>query len=744
MFLSGLGWIAAQPAGNRLRWTIDPEEITPGGRFRGLPDVVTLERAPLKAPVKDVPTVPVPVPLPFPVPPSWWQVLGNLPVGGAFPARLVLPGPVQALRCVYAGPSAFLRVRGRSGSERPLLEERPIHNGDPIAVDASFIEEVEIFGPAATLQQVTVLDLFADHAAGLPFEVIARVSPRGTMTMSFEAAYQRYGAAPTLDLDEWMELQTVSMPSADASAPGGATSEPSPWQEVQLLLAARWEYAVVYGLGFLDGPGAGPGAPGDQISSSKLLSGMGSVPHVYRATAEYADGSVERSNLIVIPASPAAALPIPTNLGYTRPEVRLYGEDTYTVTSTLGWSAGSRHAIGAAIEEEVGASPILGSAPEVIPFTFRSPAPAAVFPVATVPRRFDVRFHDVPLRFRARSIDGWDRSSGWSPWSAAVQPVFVHNPAGPPLQEARFDGAQITLRAQTAHLSFTEWSPDHAVAHTPGSRLEVLRRVEEPDHATVQLEAPAFHAEALDRQVRLYSVPVPPLPDPGKYVGGSLAAGTFRTEILRMELGRYIFESAADSMHGSAWFEAGPATLQQATNHPDLFVPVTDFSATSLPHVLELPDALAPAIERARVEHYAVRVRIGALAGAIGNTVQSLVIPEPPRAPPPFSIELLGVDFYDRTLVRVSFVQPLTGGTYTLFWAAGSLDEDSFDKAAIAGDLGSQEPQGGHHLYELFSLPIPRTQGAPVTFGAQRETGGAYRSSFTLVHAVVSAYAAEP
>jgi hypothetical protein len=149
---------------------------------------------------------------------------------------------------------------------------------------------------------------------------------------------------------------------------------------------------------------------------------------------------------------------------------------------------------------------------------------------------------------------------------------------------------------------------------------------------------------------------------------------------------------------------------------------------------------LAPGIGKARVELYAVRVRLGGIHGGIGNTVPALVTSTTPAVPPPFSVELLGVDFYDRTIVRISFLQNLTEGRYALFWAEGNHDEESFEKAAIAGDYGAQHPQGGHHIYELFSLPIPRSQEAAVTFAAQRETDGGYKSKLVLVPTVVPVY----
>ncbi|HEU0142342.1 MAG TPA: hypothetical protein VFQ79_21655 [Bryobacteraceae bacterium] len=736
MFLAGIGWVAEELTGNRFRWTIDPEQVVEG-RFRGLPDQVVLQRAPLAVSFGDTLFADSPV---FPVPLSWWQNLGNIQSSGIFPARVTLPQQVQAVRFTYAGPDAFFRAWESPGFGRTLVAERSVSNGEVVLLEASLIQELEFFTGAVQLQNVSILNLFADHAAGLNFESVARVSPRATMGMPLATAYQRYGGTATIDEENWAEFQEVLIPQAVASAPDSAFPLWStPWQQVQLLLGARWEYAVVYGFGFLDGPDAGPGTSADQIGEN-LLQEMGSTGHVYRAFALFADGTAETSNLIVIPAFPAMPLPVPTNLGYANPEVRLYGEQTYTVTSSLQWHATSRRVIGVDIEEEVGPSPILDSATEVIAFTYRSSDPSAVFPAGTMARRFDVPFYDIPLRFRARSVDGWDRVSAFSPWSLPVVPAFIHNPQAPPLQDARFDGAQIALRAQTEHLSFTEWLPDHAVMHTPGSRLQVLRRVSPPENATVTLAEPSVYQDALNQQARLYSVPVPPIPDPGRFLGGYLTSGRFRAEILRHENGRYIFEPVSGSTYGTPMFEGGQATLQQSPNHPDLFTPVADFPVADLPHVLEFPDALAPAGEIVRIEEYGARVRFGAIRGAIGNVVQALVIPGIPEAPPPFSVEFLGVDFYDRTLVRAAFLQEITTGKYSLFWAEGNHDEESFDKAAVAGDYGAQRPQDDHHIYELFSLPVPRNQEAPVTFGAQRETDGAYKSGFTLVHTVVPVY----
>ena len=738
MFLAAIGWISDSPIGNRLRWTIDPKEIR-HGQFRGLPDVVTLQRAPLEGSIAntiggDTNTFPVPI--------SWWEDLGDMHLSGMFPCHVTLPEPVQALRFDYAGSDAFYRAWNGSGAERTLVEERVLSNGESVLLESTFITDLEFFTNAVNLQHVSVLNLFVNHAAGLHFDTIARLAPNATRGMSLEGAYQRYGGTPTLDHDEWTEFQEVALADALASSPGDQSQEspqPTAWEEVELLLSARWEYAVVCGFGFLDGPDAGPGTSSDQIRDI-LLSAIGTVTHVYRATATFADGSTDHSNLIVIPPFPVFPLPVPTNLGYTNPEVRLYGDESYIVTDSLHWQVGSHRIIGAELVEEVASSPILDSAPEVIPLTFRSPNPAAVFPEMSMVRRFNVPFYDVPLRFRARSVDGWDRTSAFSPWSPQVVPTFIHNPVGPPLREARFDGATITLRAQTDHQKFTDWSPDHAVAHTPGSQLEILRRMTEPDSVEVNFAAPSFYQNDLNTPVRLYTVPVPPLLDPGKFVGGFLSSGVFRAEILRIENGQFVFEPISDSTSGTDLFEAGPGRLQQAPNHPDLFTFVTQFPAVGLPERLEFPDVIAPATETTRTEYYAVRVRMGAIRGAVGNTAQAIVVPDIPEAPPPFAVEYLGVDFYDRTLVRISFLDNVMAGKYRLFCAEGNHDEESFNSSAMAGDFGAQELQDNHYIYELFSLPIPKTMEAPFTFGAQRETSGAYRSGFTLVHTVVPVY----
>jgi hypothetical protein len=85
------------------------------------------------------------------------------------------------------------------------------------------------------------------------------------------------------------------------------------------------------------------------------------------------------------------------------------------------------------------------------------------------------------------------------------------------------------------------------------------------------------------------------------------------------------------------------------------------------PIPLEFADALAPADEIVGIEHYDVRVRFGGMRGAIGNVVQALVVPSIPEAPPAFSVEFLGVDFCDRTVLASGAAK--SGGSSDLWHA---------------------------------------------------------------------------
>lgn len=740
-FLAGLGWVSQAPAGNRLRWSVDFEEEA-SGRFLGLPSRVVLERAMHRnEPFPDTSVLDDPSNA---APASWWEDLGDRPVALPFPPRVVLPKRVQAVRFQYQGPETSMRVYDDEGN---LVFARWVQPLEQVRLDASFIRVLEFFAAPATLLSVRVLDLFAAaHAVGLAFETIAVLAPRATAEISQAEAWQRHTLPATIESEDWEEYRRQVLPEALASTPASVSRNEriaTPWQQVEWLIAARWEYAVVHGMGFLDGPDAGPGASADRIEQGALLKAMGDQIAVYRVTCSFPGRRETRgSNLMPIGPLEAPPLVAPVNLEYLRPEVRLFGADTYTVTTRQRWQVPDRRAIGVEIEEQAGSSPILKSAPFVNEIVFRTRAVSDTYPSMSLARRFDVPFYDVPLRFRARSIDGWDRTSALSVWSAQVTPTFIHNPAPPPLHSARYADDGTTLIPRTPAYTLEEWTADHAVANTPGSRLEVMYRTAEPEVRAVTIGAPKLHAEtADDGQLRFYAVPVPAaVAQPEIFLGGSLTAGATRAEILAVEDGQFVFESIADSAGTAPLFEAGPATLQQAPNHPDLFSAVTSVAVSGLAGLLTFPHALPPPAGKTAVEFYAWRVRMGALLGAISNVAPVLRTPPSPDAPPPFSVELLGVDFYDRTLIRVELTEQVPSGRFSIFWARGAHDAGSFGEAAAIGDHGGQPLHHHRFLYETLPLPIPKSNEATVTFGLRAETEGGFKSSFTLLHFNIPPY----
>jgi hypothetical protein len=740
LYLAGLGWVAEAPAGNRLRWSLDFQEIS-NGRFLGLPARATVERAlihnetPPDTGALDDPPNAAPV--------SWWENLGDLATGPVFPPRIVLPKPVQALRFQYQGPPALMRVYDNSGAVALM---KPVAPDEQVRVNGAAIRSVELFAAPATLHTVQVLDLFsAAHAAGLVFQTIATLAPRATAGMSRDTAWKRYGLAPSIDEEDWATYQTDVLPAALASTPQSVALDPDrppPWEHVEWLMAPRWEHAVVHGMGFVDGPGAAPGTSSDAINAALLLPAIPNQIAIYRVTCTFSGTEQRQSNLLPIRPMLAAPLAVPLNPQYVAPEVRLFDAGTYTVTAKQRWQVNDRRAIGVEVDEQIGKSPILKSPAVTNAFMFRTREVTDPYPEMSLGRRFDVAFYDVPLQFRARSIDGWDRVSGWSALSPQVTPAFIHNPQGPPLHSARHADGNATLIPKTPLYTMEEWAPDHAVAHTPGSVLEVLHRNADPSVKQVDVAAPKLRPEA-GGQLRRYGVPVPgTVAQPEIYVGGALVAGAMRAEILAVEGGELVFESIEDSSGTAPLFEAGPAVLQQAPNHPDLFAVVAAVPAVGQSGLLVVPHALPPPSGKTAIEHYAWRVRMGTVIGSVGNVVPALRRPSVPAAPPPFSVELLGVDYYDRTLVRVELTQLASTSRFSVFWAPGAHDAASFTEAAAVGGHGAQRAHHGRHLYELFPLPIPKTKAVTVTFGLRAVTEGGFASAFTLLHFSVPTYAA--
>lgn len=736
VFLSALGWVTDEPRGNRLRWAVPVDEVVDGA-FRGLPVSVVVERSLLPpggfgdTAFFDAPSWPIPL--------DWWEPLGDLPVGFGLAVRLALPKPVQVARFVYQGPENRLRALTPAG-EAVMI--RALMPGQIVLIEGADIAGLEFLIGGATLLQASILDLFAGHDAGVNFEQIAELNPSATASMGLATAEARLSGPSGIDPGEWAAFQAEIAAAAISSLPDVAVpafAGIERWAQFSALVAVRWRYSLLYGSGFLDGPEAGPGTAADAIASGLLLQEIPTRPVIYRVRCRFEDGSLLTSNPIVVPPMPASPLATPQDLAYERPRVRLFEGDEYLFEARLTLGANDRRVRGVEIEEEFGPSPILATAAIPGTYLFQSWEPADSNQRMRINRAETLPFYDLPVSCRARSLDIWDRTSAWSMRTPLTLPVFEHSPLPPTLLDARLKDGLVTLFPRLPDNSFASWEPDHAAANTPGTVLEVMQRTSEPAIVEIPLGQSEFASSVQDDRLELFRAPfLAPLASPERFKGGYLIAAGMRAAIREIDAGSVAFSPIPDGADTTVM--PGAARLQQAPNHPDLFAPVTSFGVNSVPdQIIFAPGAPDP-VGAARTVHYALRIDMGIVTGGLGNTVGVIRHPQRPSTPPPFSVEVLGVDFYNRTMIRLRFAEEAGDGPFVVTWADGIVDAADYHDAAIEGDYGPQAALHGLELFESLSLPVQTALGRTVTFGVQAKTGGGYVSDYALLPVVLPVY----
>ncbi|MBA4141847.1 MAG: hypothetical protein H0X43_02335 [Nitrosospira sp.] len=738
IFLSALGWVTEAPEGNRLRWSVPVDEVVDGA-FRGLPVSIVVERSllPLTS-FGDTTFFNTPS---WPIPLDWWETLGDLPVGFALAVRLALPKPVQAIRFIYQGPENRARIFSSAGE---VLMIRTLMPGQIVLVEGTEIAELEFLIGGATLLQTSILDLFAGHDAGVNFEQIAVLNPRATATMDLVTVEARLSGPSEIDPEQWAAFQAEIAAAAIASLPD--VTEPAfagieRWAQFSALLAVRWRYSLLYGFGFLDGPEAGPGTAADNIASDLLLQEMPTRPVIYRVRCRFEDGSLQISNPIVVPPMPASPLAPPQDLAYEGPRVRLFEGDEYLSEAQLTLGANDRRVRGVETEEEFGPSPILATAAIPKTYLFQSWEPTDSNQRMRINRVATLPFYDLPVSCRARSLDIWDRTSAWSMQTPPVLPVFEHSPLPPTLLDARLKDGLVTVFPNSPGNSFAGWEPDHAAANTPGTVLEVMQRISEPAIVEISLGQSEFVSSVQGDRFELFRAPfLASLANPERFEGGYLIAAGMRATIREIDASSVAFSPIPDGADTTAMPGAGTARLQQAPNHPDLFAPVTSFDVNGVPDQIVLAPGAPDPVGAAKTIYYALRVDMGIVTGGLGNMVGVIRHPDRPSTPPPFSVEVLGVDFYNRTMIRIRFAEEANDGPFVVTWADGIIDAAAYHDAAIEGDYGPQMALHGLELFESLSLPVQTTLERTVTFGVQAKTEGGYVSGYVLLSVVLPVY----
>jgi len=469
-----------------------------------------------------------------------------------------------------------------------------------------------------------------------------------------------------------------------------------------------------------------------------------------------ADGPAGRSNIVLCTPSPASALSPPGAPWYVAPEVRLRAnksvmadgvvltthaslahytpqltfDGAYGVRTTMGWVQSDARALGVEIEETVSASPATGAAARHNTFMSRSRRLEDPPLQGSLARSFDVAFPDVTLTSRARAIDAWDRVSAWSAAAPPTALVLRHEPPAPALETAVHDAGTVRITRALGRPGIPDWQPDPIVAHAAG-QVRVYRRTTAPRSATVTVSAPISVTPGL------YRVTVTGAAGLADFVGGTLSVGAF-TENVAAAGGANVDFAVPDNGGAITLFSGGAARLAQDPLHPALWTHVATFPANTLPATLTFSDPL-PAPATLAVESYVARVAFLGRLGPPGNVVCAIRLPSVPVVPPPFVVDVLGVDFYRRTLIKLRFTTPPGAGRYTIWWADGNVSGSDFPRRGAAGTCGAQQPEGGAVLYDVLPLPIPSHVDRTITVGVQRVADGGAQSGFVTAPIVLPA-----
>ncbi|AWK89442.1 hypothetical protein [Azospirillum thermophilum] len=741
--LSALGWIDEAPFGNRLRWHYPMEEVTAEGRYVGLPKTLVVERAPLDS--RDLYRTRE---TSLAYPSDWWDRLGDVAVAGFLPPFAhALPGPVQAVSFLWEGSAGRILIRDRTTGSAAF--DRTVSNGDIVYAEGTGLDTVLVFAVWGTLRNLRVLDLFRDR--GLRFEPIAEIAVEASFGVGLGSVAPRYDQPPTLSSGEWEELRQAAAEAMTATPAAAPAGEPTAWGRLALLLGLRWEFALLAGFAFFDGPRR------DRSELDRLSDDILAKPPAgmvaYRVVDREGSGGI--SNLVVCPPWTATPLSPPAPPHYSGAEVRLRErrsplpggfdlaahaslkafspvmevEEEYRVRATLSWQQADPQAIGVEVEEAVSASPATGAPGRRTSFLSRTRRPGAPVLQGSVSRNPDVVFPDVTLQARVRAQDGWDRVSDFSGWGPAVNPVLVHEPAPPPLETARHDAGTTRIRRAAGREGIADWQPDPLVARA-GGQVFVYRRAASPRTADVTVGMPVEMAPGR------YRVAVSGAAGLGDFVGGTLSAGAFTEAVVAAGPSSVDLAVSAGGLPDKAataeLFAPGPARLSQSPTHPSLWTKVAAFPAKGLPEELAFADPLPPTPGLA-IEAYTVRLSYLGRLGPAGTVVCAIRQPVVPPVPPPFEVQVLGIDFYQRTMLKLRFTTPPGGGRFTVWWAPGTLGAAELAKRGSPGSYGAQEAAGGLVLYDVLPLPLPLRIDGRVTVGVQRTGADGTRSDFVTL-----------
>lgn len=732
--LSALGWVTDAPQGNRLRWEYPLEALDANGQYLGLPKRVTIERAPVES--RDL-FRPPQATAAYPV--EWWDSHGDITLASIVPLLAhALPKPAQAVAFTWRGIAT--KIVFAAGEKH--VAHRYVADGEDVYVEAARIETIIILDTHATLEKLRTLDLFADHA--LDWRPLTEIAVADSFTAGLATVALRYEISPTISQLDWQRLADLANDGQTATPGQAEPGNLTDWESFTLALACRWEFALLAGFAFFDGPRT-------QFCALDHFAGdvLGSLPGTMMAYRVHdAAGRADRSNLVLCLPTLAPPLNPPSTPVYINSEVWLHRpksisnlvlsgavtlkgamrhfspvtqfDGDYGVRLTMRWQQPDPRAIGVEIDEIVSASAIAGSAARRRRFLSRTRRPEDIPPQVSLARSFDVDFPDVMLEARDRAIDAWDRVSAFSAWSPATLLALRHEPEAPSLAFAAHDGGTARITRAVGVAGVSDWEPDPLVSKVAG-QVFIYRQT------TAARTADATFSVPLPITDGLYRVTVSGVANLGDFIGGSFTVGGF-TENIRAVAGSEIHFRADKTSFGP-----GSGRLVQDNKHSALWTKVAAFPIANLPTELVFSDPLPLPAGGSAVESYCARLAYYGRLGPASNIVRALRTAPVPAVPPPFTVERLGIDYFHRTMLKIRFTTAVSSGRFRVWWASGVVAAADLGRVGASGHYGGQEAQMGAVLYDVLPLPIPQNVGRTVTIGVQRVAEGGLQSDFMTV-----------
>ena len=625
LHLAASEWITESPSGVRLRFWADPAAGPPPAEI-GIERAVLVAKRPSWVRADDDPGW-------LGAPASWWTASRTIRLTGDPLVAWALGSAVQGVAFVYDGRRALIRasLAGTTVWSRTVEPSETVHIAAPC-------DRVAIRAVNASLRSARLLDPAA-HAGELSWVRVATVLVRLGLSRPWSAVEPRVRGLLTLDEPQWRALAAAVAARYDRLLPAGASFEAS---EREIILQSAWKVAAACGFGWRDGPGASLAV--DDVDRAALLGSAPSVPLAYRIVDP--EGRWLASAPVAVPAGALPMLATPRAPSVAA-RVRLADDGGQVAERLLSWRLGDARADRAAFEQKIG-----DSAPEP-EWEIRARVGALADDVDQQVSTLRWPSPLAPVAMRQRAGDPWGRWSTWSEWTHAV-PDLEHHPAAPPLLAAFatqvIDRANLTIRlgtieppaADAAIPSAPPWQADRLTLALHG-RVQVMRRLAPPEVVDVVIEPLVGTDPELLRFAVIGAFSA------RSFIGGVLAAGGLRCEIVRTEPRAILVRRCAEAASRWRTPDRGPARLIAPKDRADLWQLIGE---TDLPVANEF--ALFDREARGGAV-YALRIAFDHGVGPLGAQVVAEGTRAPIQIPPGFSVDFRGFGADRRATVLVAF-----------------------------------------------------------------------------------------